>query len=77
MSTVDKEIADEVIAKNGYYHPEDPRVRKVVTYNNQFNGKLEYAVVYVNQNSMKYENSPACRNVKVIWEATSDTEQRS
>lgn len=67
MSTVTKEIADKVIANNGWYVPEDPRVSKVLTYNNRFDGGLEYAIVYPHENQMRYEQSPACHNVKVIW----------
>lgn len=68
MTTVTKGIADEVIANDGYY-PGDPRVTKVVQYQNQWGG-TSYALVYHFEDQMRYENSSACFNVKVIWRAT-------
>ena len=42
----------------------------VITYNNQFNGNLSYAVVYAPQTPIGYLESPACGNAKVIWTPT-------
>lgn len=63
MSTINKQIADDIIA--GKYP--DEGVTKIVTYNNMFNGGLEYAAVHRRENQFKYEESPACSNVKVYW----------
>jgi hypothetical protein len=68
MGTINKEIAEVIIANNGYY-PGDPRVKKIVTYNNQFNGGLEWALVGPGDDLMRYEKSPASHKVKVIWQA--------
>ena len=68
MSTVNKAIAELIIANNGYYL-DDPRVVKIVTYNNQFNNELSYAILYERDDQMKYENSPACSNVRTIFPA--------
>ena len=69
MATVTKEICEEIITGNGWYRGDPVRVVKVVTYNNMFDGGLTWAIVYPDEDLMRYENSPACQNVKVIWEA--------
>lgn len=63
MSTVSKQIVDDIIA--GKYA--DDEITKIVTYNNMFNGRLEYATVHRRENQLKYELSPACSNVKTYW----------
>lgn len=63
MSTVNKQIVDDIIA--GKY--DDERITKIVTYNNMFDGSLSYAIVHESENQIKYEESPACRNVKIYW----------
>ncbi len=63
MATISKQIADDIIA--GMY-PEDG-CTKIVTYNNMFDGGLTYAAVFRRDNQFKYEQSPACHNVKVYW----------
>lgn len=67
MATINKEIAQQVMDRNGRYHPDDPLVDKIVTYNNQFDGDLAYAAIFEGQNFMRYEQSPACQNVKTLW----------
>ena len=69
MSSVPESIAREIIANDGYYL-DDERVTQVVTYNNQFDGGLTYALVYGRNNPRKYHDSPACLNVRAIWQAT-------
>lgn len=66
MPTINKNIATELIHNDGHYK-DDPVVMKIVTYNNMFNNGLEYACVYEGQDMMRYENSPACHNVKTLW----------
>lgn len=63
MGTISKQIADDIIA--GKY-PED-ECTKIVTYNNMFNGGLTYAAIFRHENQNKYEQSPACHNVKTYW----------
>ena len=65
MGTVNKEIADEIIA--GKY-PEDNVVR-IVKYQNQFNGADAYGVIRRGQDLMIYHNSGACIRPEVYWEA--------
>lgn len=68
MATVGLKIATEIINNNGYYL-DDPRVTKVVSYHNQWGG-ISYAIIYPHQDPMMYHDSPACRNVQTLWEAT-------
>ena len=67
MSTINKEIAEKIIEGKGYYPGDHIQVSKIVTYNNQFDGGLTYAMVYEHQDQMRYEESPACHNVTTIW----------
>lgn len=67
MSTISQELAGTIIRQNGHYG-DDTQVVKVVTYINQFDGGLSYAVIYPHDDYNKYESSPACMNVKTIWE---------
>lgn len=67
MATVSKTMAYQIIARDGYY-PGDPRVTKVVRYDNNYGGTC-YALVWPHENQMRYEESPDCRNVEVIWSA--------
>ena len=66
MGTISKGIAEVIIQNDGYYHGDC--IVKVITYNNQFDGGLEYACVHAHENYYRYENAPACHNVTVIWE---------
>lgn len=71
MATIDApEIVQNIIDHDGWYDGDrtEPRVVKVVSYLNQW-GNTSQAIVYERDNYMRYEESPACRNVKVIWEA--------
>jgi hypothetical protein len=63
MGTINKQIADEIIA--GGYKSDKPV--KIVTYNNMFEGGLTYAVVCASDPYTKYEQSPACSNVRTVW----------
>ena len=69
MATVSKSIAEEIIAKNGYYDG-DPRVREVLKYTSM-NGEECYALIYQSGSHVRdYEDSPYCFNVTSIWKAT-------
>lgn len=65
MGTISKQIADDIIA--GKYAGDG--VTKIVTYRNMFNGGLTYAAVTRREDQMRYENSPACDDVRVYWQA--------
>lgn len=64
MSTVDKKIADEIIA--GKYASD--RVVRIVKYQNMFNGADAYGTIYEGGNLMSYHESPACINPVVYWD---------
>ena len=71
MATIDNPaIVADIIANDGWYQGDktETRVVKVVSYLNQWGG-TSTAVVYENDNYMRYETSPPCRNVQVLWEA--------
>lgn len=75
MATINsREIVDKIIANDGYDpdDPNDPRVIKIVQYNNQFNGALAYGLVYeidpINGYN-RYEQGGACHNPVVLFEA--------
>jgi hypothetical protein len=65
MPTVGKKMADEIVAKDGYYL-DDPRVMRIVEYTDQ-GGKQAYGLEYEHQVG-KYAESPYIRNPKVYWE---------
>ena len=66
MSTVDKSIADRVIAGE---FPED-KIIAIVQYDNQFNGAKAYKLIFAHQEHMLtdiHSISPAMRNCKLYW----------
>jgi hypothetical protein len=71
MATItSREVVDAIIAGNGIYEG-DPRVLKIVQYNNQFNGGLAYGLVYELDPPHlynRYEESPTCHNPIVLWD---------
>ena len=71
MSTVNKSIADDVIA--GKY-PEDDVVR-IVKYHNAFNNADAYGLIMRGQDLMGYHKSVYCRNPEIYWEAAAPRAQ--
>lgn len=69
MGTITEKVAKQIISNDGHYE-DDTRASKVVTYNNMFDGALTYAVVYPAEYFWRYEESPVCHNVKVLWQAS-------
>jgi len=63
MGTISKDIAEDVMT--GKYSEDNPV--KIITYNNMFDGGLTFAVVFIYENFSKYEQSPACHNVRTVW----------
>lgn len=63
MGTINQKIMDDIIA--GDYDDDNPT--KIVSYNNMFDGSVTYALVCKHDYQMKYEESPACHNVRTIW----------
>jgi len=67
MPTVSKDLADKIIANDGYYF-DDPRVHRIVEYTDM-GGKQAYGMEYGHQVG-KYAESVYIRNPKVYWQAT-------
>lgn len=67
MGTINKKLAEEIIAKDGHYF-DDPRASKIVTYTSP-EGDLNYAIIYPHEHQDRYHTSPWCLNTKIIWEA--------
>lgn len=66
MATVSKDLADRLVAVDGYYD-DDPRVVRIVEYTDM-GGKLAYGIEYEHQRG-KYAESEFVRNPRVYWEA--------
>lgn len=66
MATIRKEMADKIIAANGYYE-DDPRVMRVVEYTN-FAGHLAYGIEYAWEIG-RYAPSQYVQSPLVIWKA--------
>lgn len=67
MATVSKALADKLAAQNGYY-ADDPRVMRIVEYENSFNGAKSYGIEYA-EDIGKYRPSEFVINPKVYWQA--------
>lgn len=73
MATVNKEIADNIMAHNGYYVENgydsgDARVQYVIKYKNQFNGEDAYAITYSSEQAQRYfDPDSAAIDPVVIW----------
>ena len=67
MASIGKDLAEEIIANEGHYF-DDPRVAKVLVYTTP-EGEEQHAIVYPHEDRMRYEESPWCLNVRVLWEA--------
>lgn len=70
MATVDKKMADEMKALDGYYS-DDPRVVRIVEYDNAFGG-VSYGLEYA-RDLGRYSPSEYVRNPRVYWEADFET----
>lgn len=67
MATVSKELADKLVANDGYY-ADDQRVMRIVEYTNAFGSSLSYGIEYSGQFG-KYSPSEYVINPRVYWEA--------
>jgi hypothetical protein len=68
MATVTKQMAEQIIAADGYY-PGDPRVSRIVRYRNDFDGAEAYALIWPYEDQERYHKSPAAHDVEIVWEA--------
>jgi len=66
MATISKDLADRIVANNGYYK-DDPRVYRIVEYTNAWGG-IAYGLEYPGQEG-KYSPSEYVINPRVYWEA--------
>lgn len=67
MPTVSKDLADKLVASDGYYS-DDPRVIRIVEYDNAWGGK-SYGLEYIGQLG-RYSPSDFVRNPRVYWECS-------
>jgi len=67
MATVSKDLADKLVAQDGYYK-DDHRVLRIVEYTNVFGSGLSYGLEYKGQLG-KYCDSEYVINPRVYWEA--------
>lgn len=67
MATVDKKIADEIASRDGYYGGGDPRVMRIVKYDNAWGGE-GYGLEYAHEVG-RYQPSEFVKNPIVYWEA--------
>lgn len=65
MPTVDKKLADELVAKDGHYE-DDPPVDLIIEYRNAFDGGRSYGIVYAGQPNL-YTESQFIQEPKVYW----------
>lgn len=66
MATVSREMADQIKASDGYY-ADDPRVVRIVQYDNAFGG-VGFGIEYSWEQG-RYTASHYVRNPTVYWEA--------
>ena len=66
MATISKDLADRIVANNGYYK-DDPRVYRIVEYTN-FAGGTSYGMEYEWEVG-KYSPSEYISNPRIYWEA--------
>lgn len=64
MATVSKELADKIVANDGYYS-DDPRVMRIVEYTDM-GGKQAFGLEYAHEVG-KYAESMYVCNPKVYW----------
>ena len=66
MATIDKHLADHLIARDGCY-PGDPRAARIIEYINAA-GVKAYAVEYECERG-RYSPSEYVRSPRVLWDA--------
>lgn len=66
MATVNKDLADKLADNDGYYE-DDPRVVKIIEYENGFDGRKAYGVVYPSDHPDRYAESDFVVNPRLYW----------
>lgn len=69
MATVDLKTAQEIKNGNGFYKGEGPQVRRIVAYDNAFDGRRAYGLEYGHEIG-RYMPSHYVRNPTVFFDAT-------
>lgn len=73
MPTMNREIAERMIANDGWYDPNDkeapdnPRAWAVFRYENLQHGGIDWAVAYHPGQYVSYLASPAVGEIEVLW----------
>jgi hypothetical protein len=66
MATIsDPVVVDEIIAANG--EGDEILIVRIVQYNNQFDGKIAYGLIYEGEDPLRYHKALSCKNPKTIW----------
>lgn len=73
MATISqREVVDQIIKGNGIYPgDEEYPVVKIVEYNNMFDGRVAWGLIYEGEDLMRYHTAGACKNPKTVWELNS------
>jgi len=71
MATIDsKKIVDEIIAANGDLYPGEGEdlITHIIAYNNAFDGREAWGLVYEGDDPDRYAPSPFIINPRLIFE---------
>lgn len=73
MATItQRDVVDEIIANDGRYGSDedgwDEPIIRIVEYNNMFDGKVAWGLIYEHEDPMRYHNSGACHNPRIIFD---------
>ena len=69
MATIDsRAMVDEIIAANGSMYEDEEPVVKIVEYQNCFDGRTAYGLVYESDPIDKYRETEFVRSPKTIFE---------
>ena len=78
MSTInDEKIVNQIIEGNGIYPgDEDMPIVKIVKYQNRFNGKDAYGLIYKGDRLDMYQETEFVNNPQTIWEHESVKQEK-
>lgn len=71
MATInDQTTVDDIIKNDGWYENDhdEPRVLKIVQYQNAFNGGDAFGLIFEDEPLNKYDPSDFIISPKVLWE---------
>jgi hypothetical protein len=70
MPTVSKPIARQLARNNGWFEGDRMQVIKIVEYENAFDGKLAYGLIYEGMPLDAYSETYYVRNPRIYWEVS-------